>query len=312
MQDTKKILDFIDYWQKAEGREEAESQKFWTDFCTNVLVIEDVSKKLQFEYPVQGRKIDVLYEDMGILIESKSRGINLDTSTNDKGETPYQQAKSYCNNLPSNIHINWILTTNFDEIRIYDLHKEYPENESLTVRLEDLVKDYYLFNFFKDPEFSKLQREKELSVEAGRIIGKLYSAFSEAYGKDKTEQDERDLNILIVRLVFLLYAEDAELLNEKSAFGNYLKKSPTESLRRDLKYLFEESLSVPEKDRDRDLDPRLKAFPYINGGLFEESNIRIPQFTEELKLLLISQASLVFDWSQISPTIFGALFESTL
>ena len=119
----------------------------------------------------------------------------------------------------------------------------------------------------------------------------------------------RWLNILCVRLVFCLYAEDAGIF-ARDQFHNFLARYDADDLRRALRDLFE-VLNTPPEKRSKYLKDDLKAFQYTNGGLFEEE-IEIPQFTEELKQILLKDASLDFDWSEISPTIFGGVFESTL
>jgi type I restriction-modification system DNA methylase subunit len=310
------IKSFISRWQEAEGNEERESRSFWIEFCQDVFNISNPTHLLNFERRVQGRSIDVFYEDMGILIEMKSRGVSLDTksirSKRAGEETPYQQAKWYADNLPHSIRPRWIIVCNFDEFRIHDLNEEYPETEYISVNLADLESQYYLFDFFKDKSASRLVKEQELSIKAAEIVGNLYKSLSTQYKNIETDKEEqRSLNILIVRLVFLLYAEDADILQSHQAFCNYMKKIPAERFRAGLISLFE-VLNTPENLRDPYLDEDLNAFPYINGGLFAEEGIIIPQFTEQIRFELLKEASQDFDWSGISPTIFGAAFESTL
>jgi type I restriction-modification system DNA methylase subunit len=310
------VKSFISRWQEAEGNEERESRSFWIEFCQDIFNISNPTHLLNFERRVQGRSIDVFYEDMGILIEMKSRGVSLDIksirSKRAGEETPYQQAKWYADNLPHSIRPRWIIVCNFDEFRIHDLNEEYPETEYISVNLADLESQYYLFDFFKDKSASRLVKEQELSIKAAEIVGNLYKSLSTQYKNIETDKEEqRSLNILIVRLVFLLYAEDADILQSHQAFCNYMKKIPAERFRAGLISLFE-VLNTPENSRDPYLDEDLNAFPYINGGLFAEEGIIIPQFTEQIRFELLKEASQDFDWSGISPTIFGAAFESTL
>lgn len=114
-----------------------------------------------------------------------------------------------------------------------------------------------------------------------------------------------------MRFVFLLYAEDADILQEHQAFLNYMAHVTPEDMRSALIQLFE-VLDTPEDQRDPYLPEKLSAFPYINGSLFAEEDIVVPQFTQSIKDELLSKASEEFNWSGISPTIFGAVFESTL
>lgn len=311
-----RIKEFVERWQKAEGNEDREAKSFITEFLEDVLGIDNRSRVVDFERRVKGRKIDAFYEDMGILIEAKSRkpGILDEQRNNGKYgfETPYQQAKWYANELPSSIHPRWIIVTDFDEFRIHDLDQESPERDYVSVKLEDLPEQAYLFDFFFDRSQSRLIKEKELSVEAGEIVGKLYDAFAKQYKNlDESKEEQRSLNVLIVRLVFLLYAEDAGLFNEHQAFYKYMKGFNAEQSRVALIDLFK-ILDTPEEGRDPYASEALLEFPYVNGSLFADESIIVPQFTEDLRVELLLNASRGFDWKDISPTIFGAVFESTL
>lgn len=307
---------FVERWQQAEGNEDREARSLLIELLQDVLGIKDPTKVLDFERRVKGRKIDAFYEDMGILLEAKSRkpGI-LDERRNNGAygfETPYEQAKWYANELPSSIKPRWIIVTDFDEFRIHDLDTENPEREYVSVKLEDLPEQSYLFDFFFDKSQSRLVKEKELSVEAGEIVGRLYNSLMAQYKNIDTDaHEQRSLNILIVRFVFLLYAEDAGLLQEHQAFLKYMRDIAPENFRDALFQLFK-VLDTPIEERDPYLNERLAAFPYINGSLFKREDIVIPQFTKEIKEALLREASQEFDWSGISPTIFGAAFESTL
>lgn len=307
---------FIERWQNEPGNEEEQSRSFWIQLLEEVLGVQNATHVLQFERKVKGRKIDVFYEDMGILIEQKGRGISLDEATirSKKAgpETPYQQACWYANNLPFSIRPRWIITCNFDEIRIYDQDQEDTDHYE-TVLLENLPEESYRLSFFTDKKHSRIEQEKQLSVQAGEIVGKLYNQLSAQYKNIETDKHEQySLNVLIVRLVFLLYAEDAGLLQRKDAFLDYMKQFDSSQMRTALINLFE-VLNTPEDKRDPYLSEDLLEFPYINGDLYSnKANITIPQFTEQIRLDLLLEASQKFDWKKISPTIFGAVFESTL
>ena len=151
----------------------------------------------------------------------------------------------------------------------------------------------------------------EVSIAAGEIVGKLYNALLRQYNNPEDEESQKSLNVLCVRLVFCLYAEDAEIFGSRNMFLNYLQEFDTRHMRKALIELFQVLDTKPE-ERDPYLEPELAAFPYVNGGLFAKEDIEIPQFTEEIRELLLEKASADFDWSDISPTIFGAVFESTL
>ena len=305
---------FVKRWQAMPCVEEEHSRSFWIELFEGVLGIPNATHVLEFERKVKGRKIDVFYEDMGVLIEMKGRGVSLDEATvrskKAGAETPYQQAKWYAGNLPFSIRPRWIVTCNFDEFRIYD--QECPDEGYTALFLSELPEKTYLLAFLTDKSNSRLVRENELSVQAGEVVGRLYRAFSGQYKNlDDDPREQRSLNVLIVRIVFLLYAEDAGLLQKHQAFGDYLKSFEANRMRQALIDLFR-TLDTPEDERDPYLDDDLAAFPYVNGGLFAEEGIVVPQFTEQMRHDLLLNASIAFDWKGISPTIFGAVFESTL
>lgn len=306
--------NFVARWESLPCVEEEHSRSFWIELLQDVLGVQNATHALEFERKVKGRKIDVFYEDMGILIEMKGRGISLDEATvrSKKAgpETPYQQAKWYADNLPNSIRPRWIITCNFDEFRIYDM--EAADDQYVSLALEELPEQVHLLSFFSDKRNSRLVKEKELSVKAGELVGKLYAQLSQQYRNIETDaHEQRSLNVLIVRLVFLLYAEDSGLLHEKDALLNYLKRFPADQMRQAVIDLFA-VLDTPADARDPYLPEYLLAFPYVNGGLFGDDDIVVPQFTDQIRLDLLLEASQSFDWSHISPTIFGAAFESTL
>lgn len=306
--------EFVKRWKAMPCVEEEHSRSFWIELLQDVLDVPNATRVLEFERKVKGRKIDVFYEDMGVLVEMKGRGISLDEATvrskKAGAETPFQQAKWYADNLPHSIRPRWIITCNFDEFRIYDL--EHPEDVFTPLLLAEMPERLHLLSFLTNYTNSRLVREQELSVKAGEIVGKLYRAFAGQYKNLETDaHEQRSLNVLIVRIVFLLYAEDAGLLQRHQAFGDYLKSFEAKHMRQALIDLFR-TLDTPTAERDPYLDADLAAFPYVNGGLFADEGIVIPQFTEGMRVDLVLNASVKFDWKDISPTIFGAVFESTL
>ena len=308
--------EFVKRWKAAEGNEEREARSFWIELVQECLGIPQATRVLDFERKVRGRRVDVFYEDMGILIENKSRGCSLDEtyirSKKAGEETPYQQGKWYADNMPNSVRPRWILVCNFDEIRIHDLEREDPETDFVSISLEELPDHLYLLRFFTDKGGSRIERERDLSVQAGELVGRLYSQLYGQYKHiDTDEREQRSLNILIVRLVFLLYAEDSGLLHKKDALLEYLRPFAASQMRQAVIDLFK-VLDTPEDARDEYVSEELNAFPYVNGGLFAQEDIIIPQFTEQIRLDLLLEASQSFDWSGISPVIFGAAFESTL
>ena len=302
---------FAERWQ-GRGYEKGDSQPFWLELLTDVFGIQNPSSFIRFEEQVKVDKtnfIDGHIPATKVLIEQKSidkdlrKGI---VQSDGSILNPFQQAKRYSAELPYSERPRWIVTCNFSTFLIYDM--EQPHGEPEEIQLADLGKEYYRLQFLVDSRSEHLNKEMQVSMQAGEIVGKIYEALLKQYD-DNSPEALRWLNILCVRIVFCLYAEDAEIFTHDQ-FHDYLVHYDAEDLRHALIRLFE-VLNTPQEKRSKYLKDDLKAFPYTNGGLFEEQ-IEIPQFTEELKQTLLQNASFDFDWSEISPTIFGAVFESTL
>ncbi len=304
--------EFAERW-KGRGNERSESQPFWIDLLTNVFGIETPSDGfITFEehHKVDASNyIDGRIPSTRILIEQKSKNKDLREPIRQSDGSllnPFQQARRYVVSLPVSEHPRWIVTCNFAEFLVYDM--EQPNGEPEQILLENLGKEYYRLQFLVDAKNEHISKEMEVSMQAGEIVGKIYEALLKQYD-DNSPEALRWLNILCVRIVFCLYAEDAGVFTHDQ-FHDYLVRYEADDLRNALIRLFD-VLKTPQDKRSKYLKDDLKAFPYTNGGLFEEE-IEIPQFTEELKQTLLQNASLDFDWSEISPTIFGAVFESTL
>ena len=304
--------EFAERW-KGKGSERSDSQSFWIDLLSNVFGVEtptDGFIRFEEHHMVDASNfIDGRIPSTRVLIEQKSLGKDLRKGIRQSDNSllnPFQQARRYVVSLPVSEHPRWIVTCNFSEFLVYDM--EQPNGEPENILLENLGKEYYRLMFLVDAKSEHLSKEMEVSIQAGEIVGKIYEALFKQYD-DNSPEALRWLNILCVRIVFCLYAEDAGVFTHDQ-FHDFLSRYEAEDLRRALRDLFD-VLKTPENQRSRYLKDDLKAFPYTNGGLFEEE-IEIPQFTEELKQTLLQNASLDFDWSEISPTIFGAVFESTL
>ena len=304
--------DFAKRWE-GRGYEKGESQLFWTELLTEVLGVTNPSTVIRFEQQAKldhTSFIDAMLPDTHVMIEQKSLGKNLRQPIRQSDGsllTPFQQAQRYSAVLPYSERPRWIVTCNFAEFDVYDM--ENPKGEPSHIMLKDLEREYYRLHFLTEQQNLHLQREMEVSMKAGEIVGRIYDAFITQYDADDAES-LRYLNILCVRLVFCLYAEDAGIFGRHDQFHDYLSHYTTDSMRMALVQLFD-TLNTPKERRSRYLSADLAAFPYTNGGLFAEK-IDIPQFTDELREALLQHASLDFDWSEISPTIFGGVFESTL
>ena len=304
--------EFAERW-KGRGYERGESQPFWLDLLSNVFGIETPTDGfISFEdhrMVDASNFIDGRIPSTRVLIEQKSLGKDLRAGIRQSDGSllnPFQQARRYVVSLPVSEHPRWIVTCNFSEFLVYDM--EQPNGEPEQILLENLGKEFYRLMFLVDAKNEHLSKEMQVSMQAGEIVGRIYEALLLQYDDNSTEA-LRWLNILCVRIVFCLYAEDAGVFAHDQ-FHDFLVTYEAKDLRRALRDLFE-VLNTPIEKRSKYLQEELKAFPYTNGGLFAEE-IEIPQFTEELKQTLLSNASLDFDWSEISPTIFGAVFESTL
>ena len=304
--------EFAERW-KGRGYERGESQPFWIDLLSNVYGVETPSNGfITFEdhrMVDSSNFIDGRIRSTKVLIEQKSLGKDLRKGILQSDGSllnPFQQARRYVVSLPVSEHPRWIVTCNFSEFLVYDMEK--PNGEPEQILLENFGKEYYRLMFLVDAKNEHLSKEMQVSIQAGEIVGRIYEALLKQYD-DNSPEALRWLNILCVRIVFCLYAEDAGIFTHDQ-FHNFLVTYEAKDLRRALRDLFE-VLNTPKEKRSKYLQEELAAFPYTNGGLFEEE-IEIPQFTEELKQTLLQNASLDFDWSEISPTIFGAVFESTL
>ena len=308
---SKNAAEFAQRWAN-RGYEKGESQLFWADLLTSVFGVDDVPNFILFEEKLKvdaTNFIDARIPSTRVLIEQKSVGKDLRADIRQSDGSllnPFQQARRYVVSLPVSEHPRWIVTCNFAEFLVYDM--EQPNGEPEQILLENLGKEYYRLMFLVDSKSEHLRKEMQVSMQAGEIVGRIYEALLKQYD-DNSEEALRWLNILCVRIVFCLYAEDAGVFLHDQ-FHDYLSRYDAADLRRALSDLFE-VLNTPQEKRSKYLQDDLKAFPYTNGGLFEE-HIEIPQFTEDLKETLLQNASLDFDWSEISPTIFGAVFESTL
>ena len=306
---------FINHW-RGVGDEKQHSQLFWVSLLQDVYGMENVKENVQFERRVivdgQQKYIDVYLPETRVMIEQKGMTHDLTKPEPQSGGimlTPYQQAKRYANNMPLDEMPRYIVTCNFQEFRIYDQNK--PGQDPEVIRLEALQDAAYRMEFLVKKEHASLSEEMKISMQAGEIVGRLYDAFYKQYKDPANEHSQQSLNALCVRLVFCLYAEDSGLFGTHGMFHDYLASYPTKHMRKALIDLFR-VLDQPEDERDPYLDEDLAAFPYVNGGLFSDENIEIPHFTDEIRSLLLQNASEDFDWSSISPTIFGAVFESTL
>lgn len=308
------IRKFINDW-KGRGDEKQDTQSFWLSLLRTVYDVPNPATFIEFEKPVQlshQSYIDGYIATTRVLIEQKGAAIDLSKGQKQSDGsflTPFGQARRYAGYLPHELNPRWIVVCNFTEFQIHDMNR--PNDEPQVVKLEDLEKEYHRMNFLVDTGDENTQRELNLSIAAGELVGELYDALLAQYKDPEDPETLKSLNMLCVRLVFCLYAEDAGVFGRHNMFHDYLKDYAVKDVRMALLHLFE-VLNTSEEDRDPYMDEALLAFPYVNGGLFADNNVVVPRLDEHIVEIILKRASADFDWSEISPTIFGAVFESTL
>ena len=308
---------FVQEWS-GKGYEKGETQRFWLSLLHTVFGIDNPMKMMEFELPVKtitmekgSDFIDAYIHATKVLIEQKGSHVDLSAKyrQSDGSElTPYQQARRYAAGLPLNMHPRWIVACNFTTFEVHDM--ERPNDAPEVIQLADLEKEYHRLSFLVDDTNVHLKKELEVSIQAGEIVGVLYDKILAQYKDPTNPESQKALNKLCVRLVFCLYAEDAGIFGTKNMFHDYMSRFSANDFRRALIELFQVLDTKPE-NRDPYMDEGLLAFPYVNGGMFA-GEIEIPRINEEIRTLILQRASDDFDWSLISPTIFGAVFESTL
>ena len=319
IEQKKAAEEFVRFWLYEKGYEKGQSVLFWEELLRDVYGVKKPSKILVPEDSLRVEKsqrfVDLRIPSTKVMIEQKGAHIDLTKPERQSGMTekltPFQQVHHYILGLGRSEHPKWIVVCNFKEFHIHDM--EHPNDAPEILLLENLPGELHRLQFLVDTDSTHVQSEEAVSVKAGNLVGELYDLLLKQYGDRPTEEDLRSLNVLCVRLVFCLYAEDAKVFKEKKdQFHDYLSKFPADGIREALIALFR-ILDTPKGERSKFERPELLAFPYVNGGLFSRKlNVEIPMFTDGLRTLLLDKASYGFDWSEISPTIFGAMFENTL
>lgn len=321
--------EFVKTWSSdKKGREDADRQTFWNDLLQRIYGINNYYDYITYEKDVQvkadgkvsTRRIDGYIPSTKVMIEMKGKNVT-DLSkplTQSGGDnlTPFEQAKRYANFLPASEYPRWIVVSNFNQIDIHDMNK--PLAAPTTIKLTELPDKFKQLEFMVDANQQQVINEKKLSVDAGNLVAKIYDSLHDAYAMGNgvdvdSPRIQQSLNMLIVRLVFLMYADDTGILGQEDMFQNFIERRPPQDIRQGLIELFKVLDQDPDKgERDPYIDEEYNQFSYVNGGMFSDENIVIPQFTPELKDLIVNDAGKGFNWSNISPTIFGAVFESTL
>lgn len=302
---------FAEKWA-GRGYEKGDTHSFWLELLRDVVGMQDVTTNVRFERSTTERGyIDVVIPDAKTVIEQKSIGADLDKPELRQGTlvTPFEQAKRYVDSLRNSQRADTIIVCDFDRFRIHSLDIERPAVNFVEFRLQELHEQLHLLDFLIDPQRARRAREEQVSLGAGALIGKIYEMLRAQYVDADAPESRHALNVLCVRLVFCLFAEDAGLF-PKDAFYRYLKGLPARQVRVAIKVLFAHLRTKPE-DRDPYASAELQAFPYVNGGLFE-AEVEVPSFTDEIVDTLLEEVSHGTNWAEISPTVFGGVFESTL
>ncbi len=314
VEQRKAAKNFAETW-KGIGYEKGDSARFWISLLQDVYGVENPTDFIRFEDRVMldhTSFIDGYIPATHVLIEQKSIDKDLGKAIRQSDGsllTPFQQAKRYSAELPYSERPRWIVISNFKKFHIYDM--ENPSGEPEVLYLKDLENEFYRLSFLVHQEDKNIKKMKEVSIQAGELVGILYDALLNEYQNPEDEETLEDLNTLSVRLVFCFYAEDSGLFGRARMFHDYLKKHKGINFRTALIRLFRVLNQKPE-ERDPYLEDDLAAFPFVNGGLFEKRELEIPRLNDEIIDIILKQSSSNFDWSTISPTIFGGVFESTL
>ncbi len=314
-QQEKAAKEFAKKWEDI-GDEKQDTQRFWMELLQNVYGINNPADIICFEQRVQlghTSYIDAMIPATHTMIEQKSLGKDLNAPIRQSDGTlltPAEQAKRYAAALPYSERPRWIVSCNFKEFHVLDM--ERPNDSAEIIELHKLGAEFYRLNFLVDVKSSHIEREMEISKGAGDLVARLYESLLEQYKINPSLTEElilHNINKLCVRLVFCLYAEDSGLFGKKSLFHDYLQDFQPHQIRNALMDLFR-ILDTEEANRNPYESETLLEFPYVNGSLFSDP-VEIPQFSENAVNLILHDAC-NFDWSEISPTIFGAIFESTL
>ena len=228
---------FVAEWRN-RGYEKGETHVFWTSLLRNVLGVDYPESFISFETQVllgHTSFIDAYIPETKVMIEQKGLHVDLNKPAKQSDGsllTPYQQAKRYADELELSKKPRYIVVCNFKTFHIHDMERPHAAPEVL--ELEDLPTEYYRLSFLTDLHKAHLKREMALSIQAGEIVGQLYDAILKQYHDPTAERTLKSLNMLCVRLVFCLYAEDAGIFGAKNQFHDYLQRFEARDLRRAL------------------------------------------------------------------------------
>lgn len=287
-----RALKFTLEW-KDENREDADAKSFWDDFFNvfgisrrRVAAFEEPVKKLNQQYGF----IDLFWKGT-LLVEHKSKGRDLDKA--------YSQALDYFSGLQEHDLPKYILVSDFERFRLFDLD----ENTQHEFSISEFYKHVKLFGFIAGYIKRSFKEEDPVNIRAAELMGRLHDQLKQ-YG-----YEGHALEVYLVRLLFALFADDTGIF-EKDILKELIDTARADGsdLGATLALLFQ-VLNTPAEKRQKNLDERLAQFPYVNGKLFEEV-LPIAAFDSRMRALLLACCGL--DWGKISPAIFGSLFQSVM
>ena len=323
MASSKKAAEeFVKRWT-GKGNEEQDKHLYWIGLFQDVLGLTDALDRLKFEQPVHTKAsdhqgfIDVLIPTASVIVEQKGIGHDLSKAEVRQGRkvTPAQQALAYTEGLPLSQKPRYVIASNFAEMWVYDTERDpLCKGDPLVIKLADLPKNLPAIQFLAGKGQAPETIQRAVSVEAGRIMGRIHEAVAKSFesaGFDRNDETTHHaISAFCCRVMFLMFCEDEAGLIPQNAFRNYVQHFPADYLRNALRDLFE-WLDTPDNERDPFASDLLKAFPYMNGGLFSERTV-IPTLSEDLRTTIIVEGCQEFDWSEVNPTVFGSIFEGSL
>lgn len=328
-----KLKAFVRKWQ-GKGREKQDTHPFWEELVECLLDVEHGRDVLNWEKDVPvpvvttedgktTKYIDCFLEISKCIIEQKSFHVSLDKVQEQSDGKPLnalEQAQRYYDRLDRPEKGRYTIACNFQEFRIKD--NDHQQSLPISLNLDELPQHWRYFRrvLLGGEMESKDELQNVTTRTASGIVSKLYELLKSQYTKTELTRDVlHQMNVFCVRVVFCLYADAAELF-DNDQFNTFLNAFEAKKLQEKFKWLFR-ALNQPESKREESLDMEIKAFPHVNGGLFGGKDVPIPRISEDIRTLLLSSSEGLtmpgkdgesFDWSQISPTNFGCIFESTL
>ncbi|MDP2110497.1 MAG: N-6 DNA methylase [Thiobacillus sp.] len=290
--------EFSKRWIDEES-ERAEAQSFWNDFFAvfgierkRVAIFEKQVAMTRAGEKLKHGRIDAFWKGM-LLIEHKSRGADLNRA--------FAQAADYFDGIAERDLPRYILVSDFERFRLYDLE----DGSEAEFKLADLHKRIKHFAFVAGYRTQVIAPQNPVNIKAAERMGKLHDRLR------ASGYEGHPLEVLLVRLLFCLFAEDTGIFQPAGSFRIWLDERTAQDgsdLGAQLTQYFQ-TLNTPEDKRSKNLDEQTAAFPYVNGKLFEEP-LPIAAFDAAMRDALLDCCAL--DWAAISPAIFGALFQSIM